>query len=698
MKFWNQYPLLRVLFPIILGVLIAYYSPGFNFLLIIPLSIFITFLLWIIFRNWLTGYKLRFLGSVLVTILFLFLGFFLTRSQQENSNKLHYSNFENITHFLVRINAPFSSTQKTNRTIGEVMGVNIESDSLMHISIGKLLLYFQKEDTLLLKYGDELIVNAKNLSPIKNMGNPHEFDYKAYLARHQVYDQMYLKETDWLSTGFNSSNIVMRWSYDARNSLISILNSYSFSKQNFAVASAILVGYDEYLDENLRQLYAGSGAMHILCVSGLHVGIIFLILNTLLKPLERKRSSKYAKVVLIVLMIWFYALITGMSPSVFRAATMFSFISFGQLINRKTSVYNSLTASAIVLILADPLVIFHIGFQLSYSAILGILLIQPLISSWLTINNVVGKYFWELLAVSIAAQIGTFPISIYYFHQFPNYFFLTNLFVIPLSFVVLITGFVTLLIDLLGLSGFLVFSWIKDVLDILLSILNSGVGWINQIPYSISHNLYFSAYDVGLIYLFVGLLLAAVLNKIKKLLTFSLAVFILLMGFNGINRLLLFSNNTETLTIYNIPNNALLELNKGKRSVLLIDSVTLANDKFSRYISENLLQRRVKEEEIIILDSILKSPSVTRVGQWKFLIQDDRSDLPDENVSVDFLWVRSDPKKKPFLILEKVKPKTVVFDGTNSYWNAKYWEKECDLLNISFHNLKEKGAFIIKTP
>ncbi len=698
MKFWNQYPLLRVLIPLILGVLSGWYLPMIQDSWFWSLlSIFI--LIFWIFRpqSW-RIYRYRFIGGGLIVLSFFLLGNTLTVFHQQRNNENHYLHYENISHLLIRIDAPFTATQKTQKTIGKILAVKTRSDSLMNVSHGKLLLYFKKSDTLFLKYGDELVVDAKNLSPIKNMGNPNEFDYQAYLSRLEIYHQLYLVEKDWLQTGNKSVNLLLEWSYSIRDQLIQILQSFEFSDANFAVASAILLGYDEYLDQDLRQLYAGSGAMHILCVSGLHVGIIFLIFSVILSPLNHKRSLKIFKTVLIVVLIWFYALITGLSPSVFRAATMFSFISFGQIMDRKTSVYNSLAASAVVLILYDPLVVFHIGFQLSYTAILGILIIQPMISSIWKVKNTILKYFWDLLAVSIAAQMGTFPISIYYFHQFPNYFFLTNLFVIPWSFLVLVSGFVTLAIEIVGLGAVMVFSFSKIILAFLLTTLNAGIDLINHIPFAVSQALYFTAIDVWLIYILIALFFTSILLKKIRYLYAGLIFFTLLMIWNGAIRMQSSMQQTESFIIYHIPANALAVFQQGNQSIMIMDSSLMEQGNYNRYISGNILSNRIKKEEAFILNSSSYGQSILHLGNWKAYVLGEKIILPKEEQKVDFLWLRNTPKIKPEMALENIHPEVVIYDASNSYWKSELWRCYCDSLDIAFHDIRKKGAFIAKAP
>ena len=171
--------------------------------------------------------------------------------------------------------------------------------------------------------------------------------------------------------------------------------------------------------------------MHVLAVSGLHVGIIFFILNFLLTPLNRNKRLLKIKLFLLVGALWFYAFLTGLSPSVMRSCTMFSFIVVGENLNKRTNIYNTLAASAFLLMLINPLIIFGAGFQLSYIAVISIVFFQPRLAALVAVKNRILKYVWDLFTVSVAVQIGTAPISIFYFHQFPVYFWLSNFIVIP---------------------------------------------------------------------------------------------------------------------------------------------------------------------------------------------------------------------------------------------------------------------------
>ncbi|MCK5776729.1 MAG: ComEC/Rec2 family competence protein, partial [Bacteroidales bacterium] len=494
MKALNEYPLYRLLIPMILGIITASIIYETYVSVVVLIILFLLFSLWVFRHPALRQYSLRFVNGIFITILFFLFGYQLLWVKTDLHSSQHYSKIDSVSHLLISVNSPFTEKEKTYKTVGKVLAVYQNGSETAIVASGKLLLYFSKQDFPTLEYGDELLITNK-LQPIMGYGNPNEFDYAAYLKQQNIYHQMYLRPTDWIKTVHNSANEIMRLSYHLRDILLNILIDFNFSKDEFAVASAILLGYDDYLDQDLRQLYSGSGAMHILCVSGLHVGIIFLIFNTLLLFIKKYKYGNIIHAILMIFIIWVYALVTGLSPSVFRSATMFSFITLGGILNRRTSTYNSLAASAFVLLISNPYLLFHIGFQLSYMAVLSILFIQPYLSKLVDSKWLFLRKSRDLIAVSIAAQLGTFPLAIYYFHQFPNYFILTNLLVIPLSFIILIGGFANIFVYLIGSGSSYIGIVLTKGLYGSLWFLNHALAVINKLPLAVSSDLYFSQID-----------------------------------------------------------------------------------------------------------------------------------------------------------------------------------------------------------
>jgi competence protein ComEC len=225
-----------------------------------------------------------------------------------------------------------------------------------------------------------------------------------------------------------------------RDFFLTLIEQHVKTKDELAVASAIMLGYRDYMNADIVQAYASSGALHVLSVSGLHVGVLFLALQFLLQWMDKYRQLKWVKVLLVLAVMFFYAVLTGLSPSVLRAVVMFSFFVIAKAINRDNNMYNVLGISCLLLLFWNPYLITEVGFKLSYLAVLGIVVLYPILQPLLTFKNKLLKGAWSITCLSIAAQIATFPISLYYFHQFPNLFLISNLIIIPASDFVLYLG------------------------------------------------------------------------------------------------------------------------------------------------------------------------------------------------------------------------------------------------------------------
>ncbi|MFN9111051.1 MAG: ComEC/Rec2 family competence protein, partial [Bacteroidota bacterium] len=267
---------------------------------------------------------------------------------------------------------------------------------------------------------------------------------------------------------------IFYYSDGLRTKLLENLKKIHFSPIELNVLAALLLGQQQEINQAIIRDYQMAGAIHILSVSGLHVGFIVLFLNFILKQLPKKKWANLLKLTVTLLCLWGFALIAGLSPSVIRSVTMFSFVAIGLYLNRKTNMFHTLLVSLLIILLFEPSFLFDVGFQLSYVALFFILWLQPLISQFWTPKNKILSYFWDIVTVSFAAQIGTFPISIYYFHQFPGLFFLTNLIVIPFLSVIMASGLLLMTLSLLGLMPVsLVFFVEKSI-----TTLNQFIHWI----------------------------------------------------------------------------------------------------------------------------------------------------------------------------------------------------------------------------
>ncbi|MCD4696616.1 MAG: ComEC family competence protein, partial [Bacteroidales bacterium] len=436
---------------------------------------------------------------------------------------------------------------------------------------GKIMVYFEKgENAEKLNYGDLIVLNGR-ISEIPSPRNPGEFNYQRYLSNKGIYHSVFLKSENWGLIHKRNTFSLKAMGINIREKLLVILKDNGISGDEFAVASAILLGYDENLDAELKRQFSGAGAMHILCVSGLHVGIVYVILNGLLFFMNRKRSLRVIKVFILILLIWFYALITGFSPSVLRASTMFSFIILGRSVKRKTNIYNMLAASAFLLLVINPYILWEVGFQLSYLAVTGIvLLFKPVYGIFIPRNIILDKV-WQITVVSLAATVATFPLSIYYFDQFPNLFLLTNLVAIPASILILYSG--------LAVIGFSFIPAISNLFGTILSLILKGltisVGWIEGLSFATTRGIYITSIELILILLILASLYRVIIAKNKMPGTY-LVVLLFILSISFTNRRI--SNlHQEKIVVYHVNRFPAIEFIKGKKSVLLTDSLLIQN-------------------------------------------------------------------------------------------------------------------------
>ncbi|WP_169316415.1 ComEC/Rec2 family competence protein [Echinicola vietnamensis] len=378
--------------------------------------------------------------------------------------------------------------QKTS-TFGNELAVRyVWTDEGYEKAHGKVLVYHRLETPL--RPGEVVWVEGapQRVAPPKN---PNGFDYREFMARKQVYHQHFVgKALTRLGTVDRLS--VAEPLLLLRERLGLLLERTFGDDHAVEVGKALLLGQKANLGEAVSEAYVTAGAMHVLAVSGLHVGIIYGFFLLFFKPAQLPRMKRIVYLGLVVLLIWVYALLTGMSPSVMRAATMFTVLSLAQMQSRSPSVFNTLAISALLLMLFNPYIIFEVGFQLSYAAMFGILVLQPaIVSIWLPQNKVM-YYLWEITSVSIAAQVATFPLSVYYFHVFPNYFLLSNLWVIPCAFMVMAVGLPFLLLSMIG------WAWwpLGRLLELLLQLMNGGVFLFDALPFAQTEGLYLNVITV----------------------------------------------------------------------------------------------------------------------------------------------------------------------------------------------------------
>lgn len=561
MKVWNSFPMLRLVLPFIIGVVVSafaleMFTPNLNWILYALIGVCaISVVLVITSFN---GRKPYLFGMVLWPVM-LVLGSLLTVSVSDYvfPDYLAPNALEKQV-FVVEV------CEQPRIRINSVEVIANVTDSGGN-TYGKVLFYFDLDSTArTVKYGQQLVLRSA-IDRVRPQGNPDEFNYTRYLRFHNILFRGFVRSGDWelLSEGYSG---IIGWFYDARTFLVGKLKESGLEGDELAVASALILGFRDNLDKELMSAYAGAGATHVLAVSGLHVGIVYLIINFFLRFMDRNNYLRWLKTFLLVVLLVGYAALTGFSASVSRAALMFTFVALGKAINRDTNIFNTLAASAFGLMLYDPMIVMQVGFQLSYAAVFGIVIIQPKLMELKSFENRWLDWAWSISCVSIAAQVATFPLGLLYFHQFPLLFLLSNLLVIPAATLILYLGF-GLFVCCIWKPTLLYFGLL---LRSVISALNFLVVRIEQIPYSVLSGIDISTFETMLVYVVILGVLVFYVQKWKGGLYVGLVVSILLVSIQiwEVNE----QHNQRFATVYNVRKETVVAFVNGTRLTFLSSS------------------------------------------------------------------------------------------------------------------------------
>lgn len=676
---WKQVPLLRSLIIFISGIILAIFIPNLNWAYIcFGLSSLIA-LVTVIYRP--------FFIITLWYFSFGALGYCLTTLQTERLASDHIENIDGRfkSKFLVRVISDPIERERSVKLEARVLGLHNENS--FELYNGMILLYLEKDsNSNKLRFADTLLLNTR-LNQIKEPSNPDEFNYKRYLRFHQITSQSYVKSADWAVFGIG--NDLSRDIIDIQRGVIDILSSHDLNEKQLAIASALLVGYKHYLSADQVNAFASAGAMHVLAVSGLHVGIVFLLLNTLLKPLKKKKWTRVLKAFLLLLSLWLYAAITGFSPSVSRAVTMFSFVIISQLMNRQSNIYNALASSALVLLVHNPFYIVEVGFQLSYIAVFGIVYLQPKIYELWEPKYFITNKIWEITAVSLAAQIATFPLGLLYFHQFPNYFLISNLVVIPLATLILIVG--------IGLVIVSYFTVIANVVATILYYLLYGLDWfvvlVENLPFALTEGIDINIFETYAIYMTVAtfiLTLSVKSYKWQKYFLFSIVFVMILNMTESISQ-----RRQKEIVFYAVKDEVAVDFINGRDHFFLADSSLTSDENRMRFHIEHHWWKMGLDPPIQKLMSFKKTDRILQFFGQRILFLDQHDEVIDSVESVDVLYIEERVNQEPKLVLEMIKPKLLVLSSKLDWKTNNTWKLIAIETGIKCHSLRDDGALSI---
>ena len=701
--YWNYIPLFRYLIPFILGIIIClnfqFSQLWLNYLFYASALIFTTLQL---YPKTAASFSLQpFYGILLHLTLFLAGIVLVIHDTPIYRDNYFYHQADSTSLFQCRITQPPEITTKNIRLYVDVTAHL--NNNKQTPTIGKSILYIPLDSTNQhqLVYGDIIVVKNvfRQPDPPKN---PHAFNYQTYLYNQKIYYTAFLKQHEYQFTGINKAQPIWQFIFRIKANFIHNLETHLHDPDALAVAQTLIIGQKSVLDEEVKQAYANTGTMHILAVSGLHVGILFIILEVLFKPFSffQKKQSKAAliKTILILIIIWMYTCLSGLSASVNRSAVMFTFLAIGKTYERQTNTFNILFLSMLILLIDDPYQITQVGFQLSYIAVGGIVFFQPIITKLWYPKNKLLQYIWGMTSVSLAAQLATSPISFFYFHQFPNYFLLSNIVAIPVSFVVLVLGLAFFAMGTIPFIG----NWIAFLLEWSLRIMNFTIIKIEQLPHALTTGLYLETPETIICYVALIYLGAFLVLKEKRYLFKALISCVLISGFITSRKIT--NNQSAHFTFYSVKNQSAILFKNGENALMWSDtSGILTIPEFKFQISADFVAQGIFTPHIgqftfpdtcfSDVDLCYQFPYLVFGEKVIFVVTpENRNQLPVNGRTVDYVLLHHNPYIKVEKLLETFPNAVFVADNTNSWKSNSYWKLKFDGSGVHFHSLRDQGA------
>lgn len=691
----SQVPMLRMLVPFAVGILIAIFFPVKASIAVVLSCITFSFMLawsWYFNRN--QDYKYRLVFGALSAIFIALSGFSITLLRQPETRNSYYGHFieAGTDSLLVTIVSQPVEKEKTIKTTAEVTAI-VKNGKAINTS-GKALLYFEKDSLAeTIRYGDCLYLHAF-IHEVKGPSNPDEFNYRRYLKWHGTSYEGYMRGGTWTLVKNNNVTFLLDFAARSRMKLVKLLRD-QVKGSEASLASAILLGYREDLPQPLIQQFADSGVIHVICVAGLHVGILFGIIAWLLLPIEKIRGGKLIRLILILLLLWLYAFLTGLATPVLRATVMFSFILVGRFFARYSNSMNNLAAAAVLLLLFNPFSIADTGFQLSFLSVAGIIILYPVFYELAEFRNYLPDKLWELACLSLSAQLAIAPLSIIYFHQFPNYFVFTNLLIVPMLFLAVVFGVLFLSTAFIPFLSAACAFLLREIL----ALMNGTVGQMHRLPFFATKGISISIPELIILYTIIIALIWFLMMKNKPALIIALTCIITLTGIRVWKSYR--SRNQEVFAVYDIRGHSAVAFISGKQCALVepVDSLN-----FCEHIQEHWWARGVNDSTTIrggmsgaLLTNHLCFQSPTaRFNRLQIAFIRRKEDIPASKgkIKVNYLVISGGYKQDMAALQNAFIFDRLIFDSSVSIYRIRKWEEECEQLHINYYDVGKRGAFV----
>jgi len=559
---------------------------------------------------------------------------------------------------------------------------------------GKLMVTVALQDSFSsqsISYGDELLIPAR-YQEVPPPYNPGELNYRSYLANKNIWHQGYLSSIEIRKVGREKGNSFVAQALKMRKHLVAKFKRYIPNQDAFSVASTLILGYRADLSDELLQAFSNTGTIHVLSVSGMHVVIVFWLFSKLMGWMDRRKKLRVAKFILLIIAVWSYAALTGFSPSVLRASVMISFVIAASAFNQENRIYNSISASAFFLLLYEPKFITDVGFQLSYLAVLGIIFLAPLGQLIFASNHRLVKPISSYVWMSISAQTGAGPLATYYFHQFPIYFLVANLFIALPASGIMYLGFALLIVPAGGFA-----SWVGALLEKCILLVNTVLYGIEQLPLATLRGIWMDKWDSVLIYLLIFSVTLMVVNRSKPWFYSAVAAVAVLLCTSSIRGFQ--KRHHREIIIFNVRRDIAIGL-IGDGEACVYSNLASLDNRTIRYAVLPGLESSVPTNSIHFVpqDSsydnrqIYIKDQIIQFGDTRLMVCDGSQRYVGQ-LEVDMLLMRNNPRIPLERLLQNIRCKQLVVDGSNHQVTIERLMREAKANDIPIYVLKDNFAF-----
>lgn len=685
---WKQAPFLRLTIPFATGIVCQYYTDCPPQIPLIAASIATLISLLLSKAAVPILFKFRFILAYSFLVLLLSTGMWRMyhKTQSLQPSGIHHIE-DSINTYIACIQEPVAEKNNSYKTIATITHQLIRDSAIP--AKATVLLYFSKHPANARLYYGHKILFRKQLQPVKGPANPGNFDFKTYCQQQGIFHQTYLSPADFLVLQQPNTSSFKYTMFKLRDTIVNILSRFIHGPKEAGLAEALLIGYKNDLDKSLIQSYSNTGVIHVIAISGLHLGLIYMLLTLLFKPLGNKKIIRIIRPIFIITGLWTFGFLAGGSPSILRSALMFTCIAIGECLAKKASIYNSLAASAFLLLCYNPYWLWDAGFQLSYTAVASIALFQQLVYHSVPCSNRFADLCWKLIATTIAAQVLTLPLTLYLFHQFPVVFLFTNIIAIPLSSIILTGEIFLCLLSFFPVAA----NPTGTVLSWLIRFMNETIEYFDALPYSSITPINIRLTQMILLYASISSLAIWLLHKQRKMVIPALLLLLAYFSIGAIDHWHLRHQNL--LVVYHVPKATIIDQITGRQFTPAGDSTAAQNFNTQRYTlqpARNLFEvkRSNAQHET--------GPMIFTNSQTLLLIDPDFPEPPpltQPMAPVDALLISHNPPVSPRLLLSRLPCKTLVLDGSNSPKTVRNWTEVCKEAGIPCHSTAHQGAFVL---